>query len=138
LEERVSGSMTAQNIWSPVYIDALILRDRPTERYWVQQDANWNVTAIVSTAGAVVERYVYYPYGGVALYDPSWTIESSNTHDWKYLFQGGRYDWINAYSFRNRNLNASLDRWTQNDPIGFVAGDTNTYRAETNAPVNAT
>jgi RHS repeat-associated protein len=136
LEERASGSWTAQYVWSPVYIDALILRDRPTERYWVQQDANWNVTAIVNTSGAVVERYVYYPYGGVALYDASWNLESSNTHAWTYLFQSGRYDWISEYSFRHRDFDAALGRWVESDPLGFAAGDTNLYRGEVNAPVN--
>jgi hypothetical protein len=47
-------------------VDALVLRDRDTggdpeldERLYVQQDANFNVTALVDTAGNVVERYVY-------------------------------------------------------------------------------
>ena len=53
LEERVGGNTTMQYVWSPVYVDAMILRDRDTdangsldERLWVQQDANFNVTAI--------------------------------------------------------------------------------------------
>jgi YD repeat-containing protein len=32
-----------------------------TERFYVQQDANWNVTAIIDK-GTVQERYVYDPY----------------------------------------------------------------------------
>src|SRR5207302_7401623 len=121
-----------------VYVDALILRDRPTERYWVQQDANWNVTAILDTTGAVVERYVYYPYGGVAIYDASWNILSTNVHDWKYLFQGGRYDWVSLYSFRHRDLDAALGRWAEIDPLSFAAGDTNLYRLESDNAPNTT
>src|SRR5262249_16635364 len=70
LEERVSGTTKAQYVWSPVYVDALVLRDRDStgggtlnERLWVQQDANGNVTALVSTGGAVQERYAEDPYG---------------------------------------------------------------------------
>jgi RHS repeat-associated protein len=137
LEERVSGSWTAQYVWSPIYIDALILRDRPSERLWVQQDANWNVTSITDTSGTVVNRFVYYPYGGVAIYDGSWNILSSNTLGWKYLFQGGRYDWISLYSFRNRDYSASLGRWSKNDPLGFAAGDTNLYRANSDRPTES-
>ena len=117
VEERQAGSSPTQYVLSPVYVDALILRDRlplpptgTTERYWVQQDANWNVTAIVDNSGAVVERYVYYPYGGVAIYDASWNILSTNAHDWKYLFQGGRYDWLSLYCVRHRDYDAALGR----------------------------
>src|SRR5439155_11587138 len=57
LEEQDSGVVRAQNVWSPVYVDALVLRDRDpngsgvlSERLYVQQDVNWNVTAIVNTS----------------------------------------------------------------------------------------
>src|SRR5207302_5137671 len=74
LEERVSGVTKAQYVWSPVYVDALVERDRDAdgnsgngleERLYVQQDANWNVTALVDTSGNVKERYIYDPYGQV-------------------------------------------------------------------------
>ncbi|HXG09406.1 MAG TPA: hypothetical protein VNK04_06420 [Gemmataceae bacterium] len=80
LEERVSGTTKIQYVWSPVYVDALVLRDRDAdgnaangleERLYVQQDANWNVTALVDAAGNVVERYVYNPFGAVAVLTPS-------------------------------------------------------------------
>src|SRR5262245_60103272 len=61
-----TGSSTnaeRQYVWSPMYVDALICRDRDTdgngtmdERLYVQQDANWNVTAVISTSGSVQER----------------------------------------------------------------------------------
>jgi len=70
LEERVGGQTTVQYVWSPVYVDALILRDRDSdgdgtldERLWVAQDANFNVTAVVDNSGEVVERYIYDPFG---------------------------------------------------------------------------
>jgi len=47
-----------QYVRSPAYVNALVLRDRSTlhngtldERVWVQQDANWNVTALVNSSG---------------------------------------------------------------------------------------
>jgi len=86
----------------------------------------------------VVERYVYYPYGGVAIYDASWNAFSTNAHAWKYLFQGGRYDWISFYSFRHRDMDAALGRWAENDPMSFAAGDRNLYRIEANNPVGVT
>src|SRR5262249_2491319 len=59
LEERVGGNAQIQQVWSPAYVDALIERDRDAdgnpangleERLYVQQDANWNVTALVNTS----------------------------------------------------------------------------------------
>src|SRR5262249_6398860 len=81
LEERSGGVSTAtiQYVWSPVYVDALIERDRSTanngnmnERLYVQEDANANVTALINTSGSVVERYDYDPYGKPTFLSASW------------------------------------------------------------------
>jgi YD repeat-containing protein len=54
LEERVGGVVQARNVWSPVYVDALILRDQSSQhngvldqRLYAVQDADWNVVALV-------------------------------------------------------------------------------------------
>lgn len=51
LEEDVAGSMQDQYVWSPVYVDALIERDTPTQRMYAEQNANFDVTALVDTTG---------------------------------------------------------------------------------------
>jgi YD repeat-containing protein len=86
LEERVGGQTTVQYVWSPVYVDALVLRDRDSdadgtleERLWVVQDANWNVTALIDNTGAVVERYVYDPFGSVTVLDGEWNERSTGS-----------------------------------------------------------
>jgi YD repeat-containing protein len=66
LEERDTARTNdtkARHVWSPVYVDAMVFRDSDTaddgtldERLWVQQDANWNVTALTNSSGTVVER----------------------------------------------------------------------------------
>ncbi len=67
LEEQVIGEATANSVWSPVYVDAMVLPDSGTgalnQRVWVQQDANWNVTALVNGSESVVERDAYDPNG---------------------------------------------------------------------------
>src|SRR5439155_7389212 len=85
LEERISGNAKKQYVWSPVYIDALILRDRDAdgngsleERRYVQQDANWNVTAIINTSGVVQERFALDAYGQVTFLNSSWTTQTSS------------------------------------------------------------
>jgi hypothetical protein len=59
LEEQEAGKLKAEYVWSPIYVDALILRNRDTgtdgmidETLYVQHDANWNVTALVRSTTA--------------------------------------------------------------------------------------
>src|SRR5260370_40499249 len=72
LEEGGTGEQT-QYVWSAVGTDTLVLRDQGyvtvgpyDRRFYVQQDANNNVTALLDTSGAAAERYVYEPFGPVA------------------------------------------------------------------------
>jgi RHS repeat-associated protein len=153
LEERVRSDsplppgegpgVRAQYVWSPVYVDALVLRDRDTngdgtldERLWVVQDANYNVTALFDNSGSVVERYVYDPFGQVTTLDAGWTERSSGSQfAWLYLHQGGRFDSVSGlYHFRHRDYSPTLGRWISLDPIRYEAGDVNLYRFVFNAP----
>ncbi len=136
LEERVGGQARVQYVWSPVYVDALVLRDRDTngdgtldERLWVVQDANYNVTALFDNAGNVVERYVYDPFGQATILDANWTERAASAFAWVYLHQGGRFDVTSGlYHFRYRDYSSTLGRWTSLDPIRYDAGDVNLYR----------
>jgi RHS repeat-associated protein len=139
LEEDVAGTMQDQYVWSPVYVDAMIERDRPTERLYVQQDANWDVTAVISTTGAVQERYIQDPYGGPSVLDPNWNTRASSLFAWNYLHQGGRYDSLSGlYLIRQRDYSATLGRWAQVDPIGYAGADSNLYRYVNSNPVTMT
>jgi RHS repeat-associated protein len=138
--EAVGGDWAVRQVWSPVYVDALVLRDRDTnsdpgdgfeERLYATQDANWNVTALVTTTGSVVTRYTYDPYGAAT--------RSGTDYDWVYLHQGLRYDSVaELYDNRARAYSPTLMRFLQNDPIGFPAGDADLYRRVGDDPVNAT
>jgi RHS repeat-associated protein len=143
LEEQVGGVMQTQYVWSPVYVDALVLRDTPnqeTQRLYVQQDANWNVTALVgldSMTGLwqVQERYVYDPYGRVTVLAADWTSRGTSSFGWVYLHQGGRLDSATGlYLFRHRDYSPTLGRWMQQDPLGYVDG-MNLYQDERSNPL---
>jgi RHS repeat-associated protein len=148
LEERVTSGGTSvprvQYVWSPVYVDALILRDRDTngdgvldERLYVVQDANYNITALFDNSGSVVERYVYDPFGQVTVLDAGWSTLAGSAFGWVYLHQGDRFDATNGlYHFRHRDYSPTLGRWTRLDPIRYAAGDINLYRGLVNNPAN--
>jgi RHS repeat-associated protein len=105
---------------------------------YVQQDADFNVTALVDTSGSVQERYIYDPYGAVSILAANWTTRSSSSYGWIYLHQGGRFDNATGlYGFRNRDFSPTLGRWLQNDPIGYSGGNTNLYGYEASSPVEA-
>src|SRR5262249_28468578 len=131
IEERESGVVRVQSVFSPVYVDALILRDRDAdgssgngleERLWVQQDANWNVTALTDSAGGVLERYLYDPSGVATVMTAGWVTRTASLYAWGILYQGGRQEALSGLlHFRNRELSPSLGRWVQNDPMGIQA-----------------
>jgi hypothetical protein len=63
---------SCQYVWSPLYVDSPIVRfydfnvpgNTPVHTaIYYTTDANHNVTALVNTSGAVVERYYYDAYG---------------------------------------------------------------------------
>ena len=98
LETRQSDTPSAQPenlqpkhqfVWSQRYIDAPVLRDENTganglcddDRLYYLNDANFNVTALLDTAGDALEHYVYSPYGVVTIYDATWTnTRSASTY----------------------------------------------------------
>lgn len=155
LDERQGDTrVKAQYVWSPVYVDALVLRDRDAdgstangleERLYVQQDANWNVTAVVGKMAVngvpswdVLERYIEDPYGKANVLAPDWSARVSSLFAWNYLHQGSRFDGdTGLYAFRNRDYSPTLGRWIEQDPMGFEP-DANLYRFVHNAPADNT
>ena len=144
VEEMQGGNPTARYVWSPVYVDAMIVRDRATglpgtldERLWVQQDANYNVTSLVDGTGSVVERYAYDPFGVVTIYSADYsTLRASSAYAWTQGFQGMFFDATSGLDLsRGRpGFSPTLDRWVSVDPSGFDAGDVNLYRFVGNNP----
>jgi RHS repeat-associated protein len=104
------------------------------ERLYVFQDANWNVTGVRLTAGTVQERYVYSGYGGVSIMTPTWGARAATLYEWKYQFQGGRFEILSGLThFGAREYSAELQTWIGMDPLYT---STNWYVAFVNNPVN--
>ena len=167
LEERVRTSpsqvaTTADTrfIWSPVYVDAMVARDRNADantttgtggleqRVYALQDANWNTTAIIAasgvpgvSAGNVINRFAYTPYGESQTLTASWATPpagSTPAVPWSHLFQGLEFTDVTGLAYvRHRDYSASLGRFIEMDPIGFSAGDNNWYRFVANGPTHS-
>ena len=83
------------------------------------------MTALTDTSGAVVERYVYDPYGNVTIYNPAWTSEVAWSAGKKneVLYAGYRYDAeTGLYNVRHREYHPTLGRFIQRDSVGYSAG----------------
>jgi RHS repeat-associated protein len=116
-------------VWGVRYVDELVLRDRDTngngtldERLYALQDANYNVTAITDTAGAVVQRFGYDAYGRAEVLAAGWGA-AADGYDWEVRYAGYRWDGESGlYQVRFRYLHPGLGRWVSRDPLGYVDG----------------
>jgi RHS repeat-associated protein len=139
VEERLgstpdSADPDRQFVWGVRYIDDLVCRDRSVdgvldERLYSCQDANWSVTTVVDTAGAVQERYAYDPYGKSTVITADFGTRSASDFDWETRHTGNRLDLSTKLSpVRNRFYHSTLGQWINRDPIGYADG-ANLYSA---------
>ena len=76
-----AGTVSAEYVWSAVYVNALAIAATETldangsldERLYATQDANDNVTSIISSGGTVQEHFVYDSYGKYTVDNSSWS-----------------------------------------------------------------
>jgi RHS repeat-associated protein len=150
LEERLEAGGTIdpdpinQYVWNPEYVDSLAMRywdhdasGGPDTYHYYLQDANYNVTAIVNSSGAVAERYAYTPYGAPTILNGAngtdldgsvteWVSDSSQAASDVgnvYLFTGREYDFETGLQLNGYRYYASqLGRWINRDPIGYLGG----------------
>ncbi len=102
IEERGGSTVTDQEVWGITYVNNLILRDDNStsgnlgisgsgwgRRTFVQEDADYNTTALVSESGTVEQRYTYLEYGVVTVLTASWGV-TTDGYAFLNLYQGGR------------------------------------------------
>lgn len=146
IEERTGSSSTAdqQYVWGIRYVDELVCRDRTVsgghERLYTMQDANFNLTGICNTSGAVVERYVFGPYGNRVIHSASWSPLSASAYAWDIGHQGLGHDDASRLLYdRNRMLHAHFGRFVRRDPSGYAhSGSSDLYEYISSRPVCAT
>jgi RHS repeat-associated protein len=137
-----------QYVWSARYIDSPVVRlydgnadgdlnDASDKVLYYTTDANHNVTALVSTSGAVQTRYYYDPYGKKTLCDANWNT-SGLILDYgnRILYCGYFFDVETAnYLVRHRYLSTQLGTFISRDPIRYKGG-INLYEYVGDNPLN--
>ena len=135
LKTMVATVPKSQWVWGTRYIDDVVLRDENKDgdgdcvdgldqRHYYTQDANFNVTALLDTAGTVVERVLYDAYGKSTLWNAAWSVNQASTlYNNEVLYTGYRLDPESGiYQVRHRHYHPTLGRWVQRDPIGYHDG----------------
>lgn len=101
---------------------------RAGKMYYFAQDLTGNVLGLIDTAGAVVARYEYSPYGEL--------LSSTELFANPYQFKGREWDReARLYFVRARYYDPHLGRFISEDPIG-LAGGINLYAYAMGDPVN--
>jgi len=141
-----------QYVWDIRYVDAPVVRfhDANTDGNYLDsgdnilyycQDANWNVTALVSASGSVVERYMYAAYGKATVLEADWSADADNVSDVANvrLFQGEEFNAeTGLYSSRFRTgYHPTLGVWTSRDPAHTIDGS-NVYQYCLSNPAGGT
>ena len=99
---------------------------------WYLTDRLGSVRDIVNTSGTVIDHIVYNSFGNVL-------TESSPSNGDRFKFTGREYDaTVTLYYDRARFYNQAVGTFVSQDPLGFAAGDTNTYRYVGNYTTGAT
>jgi RHS repeat-associated protein len=93
------------------------------ERHYALTDGMGSVTAIASTAGAVVERYSYSAFGQSQVMDANFAERSMSFYDWQTRFHGeNRDDETGFYNYGYRYYLPELGKWPSRDPIEEEGG----------------
>jgi RHS repeat-associated protein len=128
LEERVGGLVKADYTYNPSDRWNLIRRRRATtgstlnETRFVLRDYLDPVT-IVTTEGAVDERYGYDTFGSVRIMCSNFVTRDTSACAWNWLFHGEFIDLeTGLYNYGYRYYHPKLGRWPSRDPIGEIGG----------------
>jgi RHS repeat-associated protein len=127
-----------QWLYSPRYIDAVIFRAENTDTdgladdntLFYLTDANYNITAVVNTSGAVVERYSYNAYGKRTIYNADWSTIRTVSAEGIVISFTGRWEETptGLMYFRARFYSVDLGQFISRDPKLYVDGPS-LYRA---------
>ena len=97
-----------------------------TEVFYYLADALGSTIGLADNSGALVERYMYDPYGRTVAETKTgstWTFGLTSAYANPYLWTGQRYDPASqTYHFWARTFSPNLGRWLQRDPLGYVDG----------------
>jgi RHS repeat-associated protein len=133
-----SGSLTTRYLYAPgiasgALVDQVLARTSSGgTTAWYLTDKLGSARDIVDTSGNSLDHVVYDSFGSVV-------TETNASNGDRFKFAGMEYDsTVGQYYDRARHYDQAIGRFMNQDPMGFAAGDTNTYRYVKNSVTNDT
>ncbi len=114
-----------------VRIDQTNASDAPGV-YWTLTDRMGSVSYVLNNSDALKDTTTYDAWGNVL-------NSTGPSYLGMYTWDGYQYDTVSGLYFDHaRVYDPTSQRWMEQDPMGFDAGDSNLYRYVNNAPTMAT
>ena len=120
--EYVQGAVAAEYVHG-VGVDDPLAMIVGSDVYTYHQDRTGNVVALSDESGAIVERYLYSPYGETTILDGAGNALAESSVGNALRYAGRRYvDDAELYTMRARWYSPDLGRFLTEDPSGYVDG----------------
>ncbi|MEM0466090.1 MAG: RHS repeat-associated core domain-containing protein [Candidatus Thermoplasmatota archaeon] len=125
-ERNTNGVLIREYVPGAAGILAMIntgMDGKPYGIYYYLQDILGSTVALTDSNGAIVERYLYEPYGETFITDNNGNPRIESAYGNRFMWTGQWYDATTGlYHFYARSYSPSLGRWLQRDPLGYVDG----------------
>jgi RHS repeat-associated protein len=124
IEERDGRDAVQATYTYGSYIDEPLTMDRGGKRFYYHSNKQFSTYALTNSAGQLVERYSYTPYGQVTTFDaayqnPGFISRVGNS----VTFTARELDAeTGLMHFRSRTYDTVQGRFKQRDPIGYADG----------------
>ena len=139
IEEYTASSLERIFIYADTLDDPVLVEVNGQDYYYLK-DSQHSVKAILDAGAALVESYNYNPFGLMMISDDQGTdiTTTGSTIGNPFGYTGRRWDNDSGlWYYRNRMYSASLGRFMQRDPAGYVDG-LNLYTYVLNNPLGYT
>nr|WP_319392652.1 RHS repeat-associated core domain-containing protein [uncultured Desulfobacter sp.] len=139
IEEYTASSLERIFIYADTLDDPVLVEVNGQDYYYLK-DSQHSVKAILDAGAALVESYNYNPFGLMMISDDQGTdiTTTGSTIGNPFGYTGRRWDNDSGlWYYRNRMYSASLGRFMQRDPAGYVDG-LNLYTYVLNNPLRYT
>ncbi|RYC66959.1 RHS repeat-associated core domain-containing protein [Spirosoma sordidisoli] len=134
--EQYTGSAVRSFMYGSALDQILVAKVGAATYFYHTDDLN-SAQALTDATGALAEYYTYDPFGTPHIFNPA-NVEITTSAINTLLYKGREYDFLTkTYNYRFREMNPTLGRFTQRDPLEYLDG-LNCYAYVNNNVINNT
>lgn len=121
----INGGVVTTTYLRSLNIDEPFVRQSSTTEFY-HTDALGSTLALTDQTGSVQATYQYDPFGNTTI---------TGTSSSPFMYTGRENDGTGVYYYRARYYSSKMQRFLNEDPIGFSGGDVNIYAYVKNNPI---